>query len=191
MGSLAKFIAVAIIAIIAGVYAAGKIRDGSYDLVGRKLGPWQTWPGAGTPNADPYTRAHFVSSQRLPLSRFEVLELEARFGSTGSAISSSCSYRIVGQMPPVRRWSLSSYNVDDAENTANGVNSTVTSAQANLKADGRLELMLSTSPQTGNWLRPNGDGDQVLVLRLFNPTYSAGRDSIGGPPLTIERVACL
>lgn len=191
MGFLTKLTAVAIMAVIAGVYTAGALRDGGYQLIERQIGQWRTWPAAGTPSADPYTRGHFIASKRLPLSRFEAIELEARIGSADQRLNSSCSYKIVGQMPPVRRWSLSSYNADDTENTLQGSNSTLSSSQATIRPGGFLELTLSAQPHSGNWLRPNGSGDQVLVLRLVNPTYSAGRDTIATAPLKIQRLSCL
>lgn len=191
MGGLTKFTVVAILAAFAGVYAAEALRSGGYEIFERQLGQWQTWPAAGTPSADPYTRGHFIASGRLPLSRFEALELEARHDAAGQPLSSDCTYRIAGTLPPVRRWSLSSYNVDEAQNTHASSNSTLNSLQVQSKPDGQVELTLSVFPVTGNWLHPNGEGNQTLLLRLFNPTYSAGRDTIATAPLAIERLSCL
>jgi len=76
------------------------------------LGPWQAWPNAGTPNADPYSRARLARTGEIPLGSGEGLMLLALTDDAGDALSASCDYTIAGQTPPARLWTVSLENRD-------------------------------------------------------------------------------
>jgi hypothetical protein len=71
------------------------------------LGPWQAWPNAGTPDADPYSRARLARTGEIPLGSGEGLMLLALDDDAGDALVANCDYRIEGQTPPARVWTVS------------------------------------------------------------------------------------
>ena len=74
------------------------------------LGPWQAWPNAGTEDVDPYSRARLARTGEIPLGSGEGLTLLAQTDDAGRALTARCDYRIVGQTPPARLWTLTLEN---------------------------------------------------------------------------------
>jgi len=146
--------------------------DGYGNLFSKTYGPWTSWPTAGTRSSNPYVRGHYLTHDRLPISQFEVNELEARVDSQGNALDGNCNYEIAGIMPKARWWSIYSFS-EGATLTALSPSRVGTSSQQVVyQPDGSFRINLSNEPQTGNWLVPAGGDEFVIVLRHYNPGRS-------------------
>lgn len=132
-------------------------------------GAWTIWPAAGSPDADPYTRAHFAATGHLPLTIFEAATFRAETDDEGEPLDQECEYRVEGTSFQTRWWSLTAYrsNRSPIENAAqrHSFNS------RNLVYDGHGEfnIALAQRARSGNWLPLSTSGSFYLSLRLYNP----------------------
>lgn len=172
MNSLVKFVVASVAGLGVGVFSAQALIDGYGNLFNKSYGPWVSWPTAGTRSSNPYVRAHYLNHNRLPISQFEVNELEARTDSNGEPLDGKCTYEITGKMPQTRWWSIYTF-ANGSANTGNSAHRTgISSQQMFYQTSDAFLIKLSSDPQTGNWLVPASDGDFVLVLRHYNPGRS-------------------
>ncbi len=171
MNSLVKFAVASIAGLVIGVFSAQYMINGHGSLFSKSFGPWTNWPSAGTRSSNPYVRAHYLTHDRLPISQFEVNELEARVDSQGERLDGNCTYEISGQTPKARWWSIYTFSGDT---TAAALldRAGISSRQVFYQPNGSFKVTLSNDPQTGNWLVPASDGEFVLVLRHYNPGRS-------------------
>jgi hypothetical protein len=138
------------------------------------LGTWQAWPNAGTENVDPYSRARLARTGEIPLGSGEGLMLLAETDDSGAALTSSCDYRIVGQTPPARLWTIALEHSDGR--IAPGGDGVIALGSDLLlrEADGSVDVALSSSPKTGNWISSAGTDDFRVVVRLYDTTARTG-----------------
>ena len=170
MNNLVKVIVAAIVGSAIGVISAQRIAGGADGFFVHRNGPWMSWPEAGAKFANPYARAHFLMSGRLPLSQFDAREYEAASDSKGEQLDADCTYQITGKTPAARWWSLFVIRPDGEP--VSGSHSALAARQmVNSKAD-TISVTLSRQPQPGNWIEPGTTGRLVLVLRLYNPVQS-------------------
>ena len=73
-----KFIAVFLLALAAGLGSAWYMIDAGAAFTTGRIGPWAVWYSAGNPTADPYTKAHFARTGRLPITSTSALYYSAR-----------------------------------------------------------------------------------------------------------------
>ncbi|BCP52786.1 membrane protein [Kaistia sp. 32K] len=184
-------LAVAIaIAIVVGLGSAFLVldRDRLFGAVTR--GAWTAWPDSGSPNADPYTEAMLARSGEVPLGGGEGLAFSAEVDSSGQRLTGGCRYRVSGQTPPARLWTLTVYDEDGhlMENPAR--RTAFHSREILRREDGSFEIAVAPKPQPGNWL-PVTTGERIrLILRLYDTPLSGGA-AIGDIVLpAIERVGC-
>lgn len=155
------------------------------------LGPWQAWPNAGTPDADPYSRARLARTGEIPLGSGEGLMLLALNDDSGDALTAGCDYKIVGQTPPARLWTVSLENRDGhVVNEKDGV-AALGSDTLLREGDGSFEIALSSRPQSGNWLSTQEAGRFRVVIRLYDTTARTGTEltTLVMPRLTRGRCA--
>jgi len=107
----------------------------------------------------------------------------------GKRLSAGCLYRIAGQTPPARLWTLTVYDAD-GELMDNPVHRTGFNSREILRReDGSFEIAVAASVQPGNWLPVAGDTDLRLVLRLYDtPLTSSGIGDASLP--AIQRGEC-
>jgi hypothetical protein len=136
-----------------------------------KLGPWVASPNAGTPDADPYSRARLARTGELPLGSGEGLALVARTDSSGRELQSDCIYRVLGQTPQARLWTLS-VEAADGRALASGDNITAVGSDGLFRqGDGGLNVVVAPTPQAGIWLASNGAGSFDSPIRLVARLY--------------------
>jgi hypothetical protein len=181
------------IAIAGGLGSAIYMIASGSPLTTRQVGPWQVWKDAGRVEADPYTRAHFATSGRLPTGSRNALYFLASRDSTGSNLAANCDYTISGSGPDAQWWSLSAYTragqlfANAAERYA------YSSATVMRSADGSYAITVSRDARAGNWLPVNGAEPVRLMLSVYGLESDgsrkvAGRDQAGLP--VIRRGAC-
>jgi hypothetical protein len=175
---------------VLGLMTAQQAIGGRYAVANQSKGPWTVWPAAVQPRIDPYTRAHLLSDTLLPSNRFETLELEARVDSAGRALDENCSYVVSGAMPKTRWWSILAVSgerqLEEAAEASNGL----IAQQLVYGPDGTFQIVLSSEPQSGNWIRPPESGPPVLLIRLYSPEPALRRDPLAGDLPVIERQVC-
>jgi len=155
-----------------GVFTAQSLIDGYGNLFSKNYGPWVSWPTAGTRSSNPYVRAHYLIQDRLPISQFEVTELEAQVDSAGDTLNGNCTYEITGTTPKSRWWSVFSFSSHTAIDSLPARRTGISSRQIIYQPDGSFKIALSGEPQPGNWIVPANTGSFVLVLRHYNPGRS-------------------
>jgi hypothetical protein len=182
---IANLIMFLLIAVGGGVGSSWYMIERGSLLTTERSGPWTAWTSAGRADADPYTRAHFISRGTLPISTAFALTYEAISDGEGQRLHSSCEYALEGEEPSARFWSLSVFDENGKliRNAADryGYNS----ATLLRSAGGRLQIALARSARPGNWLPTAGAGRFSLLLAIEGQDQS----STWRPP-TIRRVKC-
>ncbi len=140
------------------------------------LGAWQAWPNAGTVDADPYSRARLARIGEIPLGSGEGLMLLAQNDDTGAPLSIACAYRIAGQTPPARLWTVTLEDLNG--NVVEGPNGAAALGSDTLfrAPDGSFEIVLSKTPQAGNWIPTEGAERFRIVVRLYDTTARTGTE---------------
>ncbi len=160
-----------------------------------ELGSWVASPNAGTPDADPYSRARLARTGELPLGSGEGLALVARTDSSGRGLQSDCIYRVLGQTPQARLWTLS-VEAADGRALASGDNITAVGSDGLFRqGDGGLNVIVAPTPQAGIWLASNGaersDSPIRLVARLYDTPARTVTALTNFVMPTISRERCL
>lgn len=193
--TLAIIAIVLLLGSLIGISSAYLVIERERPLLAVSIGPWEAYPYAGTADADPYSVAIYTRGARVPLASGEGLALVARRDSLGSTLDPTCNYRISGQTPTARLWTLTATNnTDRLVQTIAGRNY-LTSRQLLRKPDGSFDITASTLPHSGNWLPLAKDPfiTQGLrfVLRLYDAPVTTGASLEGVTMPKIERIGCL
>lgn len=177
-----------LIGIAAGLWSAHYVTAGGFDLVARADGPWWTWPTAGLNTMDPYTKAHFLATGRLPDNRREIVEYEAWSDSDGRPLDAACTYTVQGHFDWSRWWSISVTRKGTVEPRHAGRAHSLDSGEIVFQPDDTALISVSAQAASGNWLAiPNG-GDVGLLLRFYDPTPGTReRPGIHSLPTIVRR----
>lgn len=161
-------------------------------LLGRiTSGPWEAFPVAGTPEADPYSRARHVRTGGLVLGPSEGIVLTARTDSAGKLLMRDCTYRIEGTMPSARYWTL---YIADADGYAlpgsRQKRSATHSGMVVYGANNSVSVTVSPHPVPGNWVAVEGNGRMLVVLTLFDTPLAAASQLAELTLPTITEAGC-
>jgi hypothetical protein len=135
-------------------------------------GPWRTSASTGSANANPWERAAVALAGLYALTSQEAVYYTTFTDSEGRALRGSCEYRVLGQVPPARWWSLTVYGADHylVPNAA-GLYARH-AGNLPLRPEGGLDIALSSQQESPGYL-PIPQNDQFsLTLRLYNPAAS-------------------
>ena len=154
-----------------GVGSAWYVTQSVQTLDAIKLGPWIASPNAGTPDADPYSRARLARTGELPLGSGEGLALVALTDSRGRALRSDCIYRVLGQTPQARLWTLSVEAADGQPLAPRNGITAVGSDGLLRRGDGGLNVVVASTPQAGIWLASHGGERTEISIRLVTRLY--------------------
>jgi hypothetical protein len=182
---------VCLIGALLGLVSAQQMIAGTFGIIAQSKGPWRVWLVAGSPKADPYTRAHFLLAGRLSMGVFETLEYETRVDAGGSRLDADCTYAITGSMAKARWWSLAALPKEGARpiETDPGRHGLV-AQRVVYEPDGTFKATLSREPQPGNWFKPSGSGKLVLLYRLYNPDPALRTAPLTADLPKVEREVC-
>ncbi|MGR6431565.1 DUF1214 domain-containing protein [Rhizobium sp. PAMB 3174] len=156
-----------------------------------RLGAWTAFPRAQTADADPYAKAHRANAGRLTYGEAEALRFVADRDDSGEAFSTACTYRISGQTPQTRLWTLYVAGADGRPFTvAKTLPMALNSWVVVRGTDGMFDIVAATDAKPGNWLALLPTGTFRLVLTLFDtPTAgSAGLMDLTMPQ--VQRLGC-
>ena len=138
-----------------------------------QIGPWIAYALAGTPDADPYTKARIARGAELPLGAGEGIAFSARRDSAGAALRPGCAYRIEGALPPSRLWTL--YVADQRMRPILArppLPSALHARKVIYDDDCTISIRVSPAAAPGNWLALGATGDFHLVLTLYDSEIS-------------------
>ncbi|WP_202396074.1 DUF1214 domain-containing protein [Stappia sediminis] len=155
-----------------------------------RLGLWEAFPDAGTPEADPYSAAMYARTGRIPLAGGEGLAFLADSDSAGRPLDPACDYRIFGKTAPSRLWTLVSMNREFRLVATVAGRAGLSSHHLLRRPDGSFEITAAPYARPGNWLptAPIADG-LVFVLRLYDTplTTGTGIANVDMPDIVRER----
>ncbi len=187
-----------LVAIALAIAFYGGVRSSIYalDNVARfdalEVGPWAAWPDLQTSRPDPYALAYRARRGDVLLGEAEGLAFTATTDSAGRPLSGRCRYRIEGNTPTARLWTL---RVADPSGRALGgrdpaLPQAFQSHDVLRGADGSFAVTVSEVAQPGNWIALRHDGPVEFVLTLFDTPAagSAGLIELAMP--SIERLGC-
>ena len=169
-------IAVAIAAVL-GFATAWYAVDRGFLFGGITVGPWEAWPGAGSPDADPYSIARLARTGEVPLGAGEGLAFTAITDQDGAPLTGNCTYRLDGQTPAARLWTLTAYDGDGRLMANAGRRTGFHSREILRRQDGSFVISVSGRVQPGNWLPVSTDGPFGLVYRLYDTPLTTGGEA--------------
>jgi hypothetical protein len=183
-------IVVAAIVLAGGLGSSWYMVEAGSRLTTAKYGPWMTWTSAARPDADPYTRAHFVNAGTLPVSTEVQRTFVARTDSAGDRLHSSCDYAVEGRVPKADWWSVAVFDERGRliPNTAERYAFTGQTL-ALLKPD-TFAVTLAREARPGNWLPTGGAGRLALMFNIADARGSVS-EAASDPALpVIRKVKC-
>ncbi len=132
-------------------------------------GPWQQWTDIGREDADPYTKAHMISTGKLRISADSAGIFEARTDSQGARLHSSCNYVVDGQTMRGLWWSLAVFDSRGRLIANDADRYDFTADTIALNPNGSFLVSLGRDARPGNWLPTSGAGRLVLVFTVLDP----------------------
>jgi hypothetical protein len=176
-------------ALLTGLGSAYYVMDKGNALMVVSSGPWNLWPAAGRPDADPYTRAHFTRLGALPLGAAGAHYFMATTDANGSPLYGDCEYEITGPGPEAAWWSLALYD-HDGRLKENEVERYAIASPSVLRDNaGEIVIRIASDARAGNWLPTGDDSGFRLLLRSYQP--AADRNGLSAPGFgPITRLAC-
>ncbi len=164
IGNLGLFVG---IALLVGIGTSWYMIEIGSRLTTVSVGPWVSWPAAGSVDADPYTRARMVRHGSLPLTGTVARTFEARTDEDGQRLHSSCDYMVEGNAMDEGWWSITIYD-DKGLLIANPADRyTFNSSTTARSADGTFLITLGRDARPGNWLPTAGAGRLSVVLTML------------------------
>jgi hypothetical protein len=182
-------IAVAIAALV-GFATAWFAVDRGFLFGGINVGPWEAWPRAGSPDADPYSIARLARTGEVPLGAGEGLAFTALTDQGGAPLTGNCTYRLDGQTPAARLWTLTAYDGNGRLMTNPARRTGFHSREILRRLDGSFVIDVSSDVQPGNWLPIATTGPFSLVLRLYDTPLTTGGEVSEELMPRIVREAC-
>ena len=182
---------VLVIAFAGGIFSTLSLLEATVGFGAIRLGAWEAFPDAQTASADPYAKAHRAKGGRLLYGSAEGLAFQADEDDSSEKLSAACDYRLSGQTPITRAWSLYVARPNgQAMLTTDGRPMALNSWTVLRREDSSFVVELSKDAKPGNWLALSGGGPFRLVLTLLDtPTAgSSGLIDLSMPRLV--RVGC-
>ncbi|MAW85644.1 MAG: DUF1214 domain-containing protein [Phyllobacteriaceae bacterium] len=157
-----------------GGWSVWALMDSEWRPGALQVGPWTAYVQAGTPDADPYTKARIARNAELPLGAGEGVAFSARRDTAGAPLRPQCRYRIEGRLPPARLWTI--HVADQRLRPVHGGPFLPSARHARdviYNGDGTVSISVSRRPAPGNWL-PIGASDGFhLVMTFYDAEISA------------------
>jgi hypothetical protein len=154
------------------------------------IGSWTAFPKTGTTDVDPYARALFARTGRLPLALGDGVAFLARTDDKGRALDGRCDVVLTGITPAARFWTLTLYNLN-GDLVANSLHRyDFTSQEIVRHGDGSFAIIIAPRANPGNWLPTGGADRYQLALRFYDTAVGVatkeGRE-IPMPTITTRR----
>lgn len=139
------------------------------DQQSTRNGPWRTSITTGSAAANPWQRAAVALAGLYALSPQEAVYFTAFTDSSGAALRGECRYRVQGQIPSARWWSVTVYGADHylVPNPEHRYAQSAGTLPA--RADGSIDIAVAADASGPGTLPSPASGPYSLTLRLYNP----------------------
>jgi len=175
---------------LGGILSSVSIQD-NLGFGSLKIGQWTAWPNAGSKNADPYTKAKVAAAGEIPLGAAEGIAFHGKTDADGAPLKLNCSYKINGQTPLSRLWTLAAHKLDgSAVTNSNGKASATNSRTIIRDRSGRFDIVSSSQLSSGNWLETSGEGQFELIFRLYDTQITANAGLVKPEMPSISLLRC-
>jgi hypothetical protein len=173
-----------------GIYSAKLALDSNLSGDLTRAGPWEIRMSESLDSADPYARAERARSGAIPLASGEGFTLAARTDSDGQPLDGRCVYRVAGETPAARFWSLTLFG-DGGRLVANAARrQSFSSTELTRDEKGRYAIAVAAEVQPGDWLPAPAKSGFVLLLRLYDTPVGAGASVTREQVPAISRQGC-
>ncbi|MTH95574.1 DUF1214 domain-containing protein [Roseibium sp. RKSG952] len=193
--TLAVLMLIALAGIVAGIGSAYLAIARERPLHSVSIGPWQAYPLAGTAQADPYSVAIYSRGAIIPLANGEGLALTARTDSSGRTLDPACQYRIAGDTPRARLWTLTATDSHGKLVPARAGRTHLSSRGLLRRPNGDFVITAARSAQPSNWLplaaSPRDTDGLQFTFRLYDAPVTTGAALEGVTMPAIQRLGCL
>lgn len=180
-----------VIAFGGGIWSTRVALDATTGFGAIKLGPWEAFPEAQTEKADPYAKSHRANAGRILYASAEGLSFTAQTDDSGQRLSGNCTYRLTGQTPTARFWTLFATAPNGQPPSAGADLPVALNSRAVLRRpDGSLDITISQRARAGNWLAVSGAGPFRLTLTLFDTPAAGSSGLIDLAMPGIQRIGC-
>lgn len=174
-----------------GIWSTRLALDATVGFGAIKLGPWEAFPEAQTADADPYAKSHRANAGRLLYASAEGLSFTAATDDAGARLTSNCSYRLTGQTPTARFWTLFATAPNGQPPSATATLPVVLNSRMVLRRpDGSLDITISPSARPGNWLAVSNPGPFRLTLTLLDTPAAGSSGLIDLSMPGIRKIGC-
>jgi len=190
MTPLVRFTVFALVGTAGGYFSAQSIISDGISGLTLEKGPWTAWSEAGTPDSDPYTKAHFAVKGILPLSKFEAITFHANSDSSGGLFQPECDYLIEGVRMPARAWTLSLTGPGGKFEANPSQRYSFNSENVVRRSNESFTIVLSQTARPGNWIPMTNATGYSLQLDLFNTFGNARNDPSTIPVPIIKKGTC-
>lgn len=155
-----------------------------------QAGPWGAWPDVGSPNPNPYTRAHLARVAGVQMGQGEGLQFQATTDSDGEPLDLRCTYFLTGNTPIAAFWTLAAVDPRGVNLAPKEGIAFVRSSDLARDNAGAIQLYVGTKLRPLDWLELSGTGPFSLVLNLYDTVISSGISSAEATMPAIHREAC-
>ena len=167
--SRATIIVLALIAAFAaGTSTAGYAISHWLALAGQSSGPWKRLATIGDISADPYLRAFQHVSGVLPIGSAEGQVYLASNDSDGQKLNAACQYRVEGEIPSARLFSLRAETADGQMIMAKAPLQSALHSDQLLFSKSSFAITIAATAQPGNWIALQTTGPFDLVLTYYD-----------------------
>lgn len=186
--SLATLLAVSL-AIGGGAWSLWRVLDNTQGTGALTIGAWTAFPNIGSPDADPYSRARTSREGILALGSAEGIAFTATTDSAGDTLRSECSYRIEGDVPASRFWTLVATTDQPAEENPQRLPA-LNSLSILRRPDNSFAITAAAHPADGNWLAISGGGPMSLLLTVYDTNIASGSEFTEISMPDIKSIGC-
>jgi hypothetical protein len=193
LGRAVEFTVYVLLAITIGLGSAWTMIQSGSRLTVERDGPWLSWVAAGSPDADPYTRAHFALNGALPLERSAARYYTATRDSGGDPLYADCDYKVSGSEPAGRRWTLAAYDMTGTALAPGLGSGSISSDTAVPSPGGLIAIRIAQATTPGHWLSLAGGARMQLLLTVYARTDRTPATANARPEqqlFNIEKAGC-
>jgi len=156
-----------IVSLTIGIGSARWLIARSAKAIPIQLGSWQSWSDQDVRTDDPYERAHYLLSNRLPPAANQVRVYETERDDEGAAFDSNCVYTLAGPARIPGWWEISA--IDSSSGARSGDSeraNAISSSQIVSNPDGTFILTIAREPMPGNWISPGDESRFSIAMKL-------------------------
>lgn len=160
--------AVVVIVLCGGLGSSWYMVEAGTRVTTERRGPWVIWTSAARPDADPYTRAHFVHAGTLPVSAAIERLYVAYRDDSGDRLHSSCEYAIEGKLTRADWWSIAVFDEAGRLIPNSAERYAFTDETVATDSAGAFTITLAREARPGNWLPVGGAGRLAVALKILD-----------------------